>query len=178
MKVTPQWLLTAAALGLALAGVSVARPSWPADLGVDFWNVPALNARLKQHQQVAVALEYQDEQVMRRIAVKEVIVHDLIAGRISLVEAAAQFRALNAGRRDYLSVIRATFPGRTDDERICRNVIGFVEAAVEQDEDGRYTVHRLNEELWRLADSGTLVLPGPPVAERDPPHIGWGDTEE
>jgi hypothetical protein len=165
-------------LGLALAGVSVARPSWPADLGVDFWNVPALNARLKRHHKVAVELERQDETVMRRIAVKEAIVADLIAERVSLVEAAAQFRALNAGRRDYLTVIRSTYPGRTDDERICHNVIAFVEAAVNSDEDGRYTVYRLTEELRRLADGGTLVLPGPPVAERDPPHIGWGDTEE
>jgi hypothetical protein len=171
MKGLRYWLLTAGALGLAGAGVSYARPSWPTDLGLDFWNVRELKTRLNHDLQLAAELEKEDDVVMRRIAAKEGIIDDLIGGRISLMEAAAQFRALNAGRRDYLEVIRSTYPGRTDDERICRNVIGFVESYVKSDEDGCHLVYRLNAELRQLVDGGRLKLPGPPVAETDPPRV-------
>jgi hypothetical protein len=177
MKITPHLLLTAGALGLVVAGVSVAHPSWPSDLGLDFWNVPSLKERINHDIHLAAHLEAHDVRILQRIAAKEEIVDDLIGGRISLLDAAAQFRALNAGRRDYLAVIRTTYPGRTDDERMCRNVISFVESAVTSDEDGRYVVYRLNEELNRLLANGDVELPGPPVPEQDPPAIDVPDDE-
>src|SRR5690349_9198789 len=177
MKMTPHLLLTVGALGLVVAGVSLAHPSWPSDLGLDFWNVPSLKARLNRDLDLAAHLDAQDSHILQRIAVKEEIVNDLVGGRISLLDAAAQFRALNAGRRDYLEVIRLTYPGRTDDERMCRNVIGFVESAVASDEDGRYVIYRLNQELNHLLASGELKLPGPPVPEQDPPVIRVPDDE-
>ena len=55
----------------------------------------------------------------------------------------------------------------TDDERVCRNVIGYVESYVEADEDGRALVHRLTEELHDLKATGRLTIPGPPL-DADP----------
>jgi hypothetical protein len=163
VKSTSRRLWIAGVLGLVLAGISSAHPTWPTDLGVDFWNVPALKERLVSDRQLADQLATADRHVMRRIAAKETIIDDLVAGRIGLLEAAADFRALNAGRPAYLMVIRSIYPEMTDDERLCRNVIGYVEAGGEGDEDGRALIHRLTEELQTLKATGRLQLPGPPV---------------
>jgi hypothetical protein len=156
-------LLTAAALGIVLVGVSSARPSWPTDLGLDLWNVPALNARLADDRLMASRLAVRDEKVMQRIAVKETIIEDLVAGRIGLLDAAVEFGALNARRHAYAVVIRSLYPNMTDEERVCRNVISYVETAVDGDEDGRALIHRLHEDLHHLKSSGRLRLPGPPL---------------
>jgi hypothetical protein len=163
VKANSRRLWIAGVLGLVLAGVSSARSHWPTQLGLDFWNVPSLKERMVHDRQIADQLASQDKQVMRRIAVKETIINDLVAGRIGLLEAAADFRALNAGRPAYTLVIRSFYPDMTDDERVCRNVIGYVEAGVEGDEDGRALIHRLTEELETLKATGRLHLPGPPV---------------
>jgi hypothetical protein len=163
VKPTSRRLWIAGVVGLALAGMSSAHPTWPTDVGIDFWNVPALKERLVQDRRLADELTTEDTRVMRRIAAKETIIEDLIAGRINLLEAAADFRALNAGRPGYMLVIRSSYPGVTDDERLCRNVIGYVEAGGETDEDGRALIYRLTEQLETLKAIGRLHLPGPPV---------------
>jgi hypothetical protein len=156
-------LLLALLLGLTVAGIGTARPSWSANMGLDFWNVPALKARMAEDRQFASELDSRDNRVLRRIAVKEMLIADLITGRASLIETAAQFRAMNAGQHGYAVVVRTLWPDATDDERLCRNVISYVESYVEPDEDGRALVHRLYEEMNRLKASGRLTVPGPPL---------------
>jgi hypothetical protein len=171
VKPTARYLVTACTFGLFVAGISSARPSWAADLGLDFWNVPALKARLAEDHQLASKLSDRDDKVMRRIAVKETIIEDLVAGRIGLLDAAAEFRALNAGRHAYVVVIRSLYPNMSDEERMCRNVISYVESFVEGDEDGRALIHRLNEDLHHIVDVGSIHLPGPAIdldADADP----------
>src|SRR5438874_906799 len=93
-----------------IAGASFARPSWPTDLGVDFWSVPALKARLQLENQWHDELEALDDVVLRRIVVKNLIVADVLAHRTPLVEAAAEFKALNEDQPRYMEVLRATYP--------------------------------------------------------------------
>jgi hypothetical protein len=163
VKLSARYLLTAGVIGLTLAVVSAARPSWAADLGLDFWSVPALQERIARDQQIASKLAARDEQTLRRIAVKETIIEDLLAKRITLLEAAAEFRALNAGKHAYTMVLRSVYPDMSDEERVCRNVIGYVESYADGDEDGRATIHRLQEDLQRLKASGSIHLPGPAI---------------
>jgi len=111
-----------------------------------------------------VDLERQDVKVLRRIAVKEALINELLAGRVSLLETAAQFRAMNAGRRDYALVMETSYPGVPDDERICRNVIGYAETCLEDAGDGRLKVRKLYDELAALKARGKLVIPGPALS--------------
>ncbi len=179
MKMPARLLLLAAAGALALAGAGSARPSWVADAGLDFWNVPALKARLAQDQRAAAELDARDDRVMRRIAVKEVLIADVVAGKVGLIEAAAQFRAMNAGSHGYAVVIRSLYPNMSDDERVCRNVIDYVQSYVEGDEDGRALIHRLTEDLNQLKAAGRLTIPGPPLdADRAADQDAPGDAEQ
>jgi hypothetical protein len=163
VKTSTRLLLLAGVLGLAAAGIGTARPSWSTDIGLDFWSVPALKARMAEDRQFASELATRDDRVLRRIAVKETLIADLVAGRAGLVETAAQFRALNAGQHGYAVVIRSLYPNTSDDERLCRNVISYVETYAEADEDGRALVYRLTEEMNRLKAAGRLTVPGPPL---------------
>lgn len=163
VKAIARLLLFAGLAGAVGAALYSARPTWAAHLGLDFWEVPSLTARIASDRQEAVNLATKDEQVLRRIAAKEAIVEDLIHARMDLLDAAARFRALTAGQRGYALVLRSMYPNMTDEERVCRNVISYVESYVESDEDGRALVHRLCEQLGGLKSSARLHLPGPPV---------------
>jgi hypothetical protein len=59
---------------------------------------------------------------------KRAVAGRLIAGKITLAEAAALFRAINARRPKTFPLCPEPFPGRTDEERICRQVLAHVAA--------------------------------------------------
>jgi hypothetical protein len=171
MKKVVRPLGIVAILAMALAGVGYAKPSLATDLGLDFWNAPELQARIERNLRLHDELEQKDVEVLRRIDAKETIVADLVAGRATLAEAATHFKILNAARPDYQTIIRAVYPGATDDERICRNVIAFVEAHVTAgNRAGRGIVERLNAELQRrIARGEPLTLPDLLTAESERP---------
>lgn len=141
-----------------IVGVSYARPGWPTELGVDFWSVPSLNARLQREIHWRDELDALDDTVRWRIEVKDRIIDDVLAHRLSLVRAAVAFKALNRDWPQYAAVLRSTYPSRNDDECICRNVIGYVESAtVRQPSRAMAEVARLEAELRRATDGNGMV---------------------
>jgi hypothetical protein len=154
----PLWVAAAA---LASAGVCSACPCWVSALGLDVWAVPELESRLAADRRLADDLAARDEEVLRRIVVKEQLIGDLVTGRAGLITTAGRFRTMDAGRPAHVLVIRSASPGATDDERICRQVILSAERVVAVDEAGRDVVRRLYDELHERMASGTLVVPGP-----------------
>lgn len=113
-------------LALALA-VLVIHPTWASALGVDVWNIPAMKAELRANAERVEQMQEQDENILYRIRLKEAIVADLLAHRITLADATDRFAALNESRPDYMELIRAQYPGQTDQEKLARNVIAFTE---------------------------------------------------
>src|SRR5262245_45897858 len=101
--------LAVVVLGLATAGASFANPDWASDLGLDFWNVPTFKQKLAHDNQLRIELDRIDERVLKRIAIKEVIVADLVAGKVDLLEAAAEFRAVNLTGKYTPATIRLLF---------------------------------------------------------------------
>jgi len=144
-----------------IAGASFARPSWPTDLGVDFWSVPSLEARLERENRWRDELESLDDVVMQRIVVKDKIIAEVLAHRMSLLAAAAEFRALNAEQHRYTEVLRETYPSRSDEECLCRNVIGYVALTTQaRPERVKAEVARLEAELRAATDAnGRVRLP-------------------
>jgi hypothetical protein len=112
-----------------------------------------------------------------RMLAKRHIARDVAAGRRSLVEAAALFRALNspaqadALSRDDPHPWALTAPARTDDERLCRQVVEWVGALrlTESPEYAAAAVARVNAEYREeLRQHGAIRLPDPaglPTAE-------------
>jgi len=144
-----------------IAGACFARPSWPSDLGVDFWSVPDLQARLEHENQWREELETMDDVVLQRIALKERVVAAVLDRRMSLLEAAAEFKVLNEDQPRYAEVLRETYPSRSDEECLCRNVISYVGMANRlPPERLKSEVARLEAELQAAKDAdGLLCLP-------------------
>jgi hypothetical protein len=113
---------------LLLVGVAVlvgalallARSSWKGgDLpgGQNISSAEALRAELEQNLQDA----------MRRSQRKQRVTDRVLAGRLTLLEAAALFRALDHDATGFnWDVFSYTWPGNSDDERHCHEVIAWV----------------------------------------------------
>src|SRR5690242_18793048 len=70
--------LAIAGLAAAALGSLVADPGWAQSLGVDVWNVPALQQELRAGEDQERELIERNVEVRRRIAVKDAIIADLL----------------------------------------------------------------------------------------------------
>jgi hypothetical protein len=118
--------VSACLLALVVGAFCVLRPGWATDIGFDVWNLPALERNMEYQAQVKDRLNRHDEVIKERIVAKEQVVRDLLAGRLTLLEAAAWFRRLNIEPPEYPGTPPDCFPGRTENERYCRQLIQWV----------------------------------------------------
>ncbi len=141
-----------AAFALVLV-VLAFHPTWARAVGADVWNVPALQNQLHAEANEDERLGEEAELVHTRIMIKEGIVTNMLAGRITLAEATERFTVLNASRPRYLDAIRKEYPGATDEEKMARNVIGYALPRVPANE--RDTVAcRMEAELGQMLAAG------------------------
>lgn len=141
--------LATLALALPVFAAGVVHPTWAQSTGIDVWNVPALQDQLRTSADESERLDGAEHEVQRRIAMKESLVAELIAGRAALADVTAQFTEMNATRPAYVAAIRESFPGATDEEKAARNVIYYALAratAAEHDAVAR----RLDAELRQM----------------------------
>jgi hypothetical protein len=88
---------------------------------------------------------------------KQAAADDVLAGRLTLLQAAARFRDLNRQPPEFhWELFRAQTPGMSDDERHCRAVIDLIrrDRTVES-----AAIARLEQELEGHLRRGTLDLP-------------------
>ena len=106
--------------------------------------------------------------VALRIAAKYRVARDVIAGRFSLLEGAALFGALNevSPRAPELSLFRVhdsvrDVPGRTEEERLCRQVITYAGwELLAEPERANAVVGRLKADFnAKLCQGGAIQLP-------------------
>lgn len=135
------------------AVVLVAHPTLARSIGADVWNVPALKEEARAASAQEERLTEEGGDVLRRIAIKDAIIAELLGGRITLSTATDRFTELNAGRPYYLSALRETFSGATDQEKFARNVISFAVARVEPHERADLS-SRLETELRQMLAAG------------------------
>jgi hypothetical protein len=106
--------------------------------------------------------------IMWTIGQRSALVSDLLAGRSTLIETAAGFRAVNAVKEKHTGRISLPFPGRSEDEQLCRQVIVYVGEWLRDEPDRDAAVAGLEKELREhLRRYGTVRLPAPP--RLDPP---------
>jgi hypothetical protein len=98
----------------------------------------------------------------RRAAEKHALAGEVIEGRLPLRRAAAQFRDLNARPPAFnWEAFRQTYPGSSDDERHCCEVIQFVGQEVRRRPGADpAAVGRLEAELRGLLQHGDFRLSG------------------
>src|SRR5205085_11575748 len=85
----------------------------------------------------------------------------VIEGRMGLLDAAARFRALNAFRPGLIAYLRTVYPSASDEECICRNVIGYVEHHLPDVAPQHPVSRRLRAELEQSLAQGAIKLPDP-----------------
>ncbi len=104
--------------------------------------------------------------VNARIRAKRAIAQELIAGRLSLWQAAADYRGLGLqGRPDR---VRDAFPlAGSEEEAYCRSVIGYVGtvALEDQSDDVADVTCVLEAELYDRLQEGTFRLPDSALSE-------------
>jgi hypothetical protein len=121
--------------------------------------LPEFRNRLERARQLETELETRLVGLLQRSAGKWQAVEGLVEGRMSLLEAAARFRDLDRQPPDFhWDAFRNSMPGDSDDERHCREVIGFIETRLPPRERTDL-IARLEAELQAHRQQGTLRLP-------------------
>jgi hypothetical protein len=149
---------------LAAVALAIFRPGWASRVGLDVWNVARLERDRAAQDRRAALLDTQCEIIRDRCAAKEHVVRDLLARRLTLLEAASDFRSLNAEPPDFPCPPPEEYPGRTENERYCRLVLDRVRSASEDltpshaDEILRLLEEQLETHL--AAHGGEVTLPG------------------
>jgi hypothetical protein len=197
-RVIATWLLSASVmrrlpvkiLGLAIVAALLAIALGRSPPGPEEPPPPAADP------QEAVRQPLPETALLRPVA-KRRLAREVIAGRLSLWQAAAQFGALNRlpPEAAYLSRIDLSarpphLSPRTDEERLCWQVISYVEAELwEEPGRARSVVARLEAELQEgLRKQGRIRLPAPPSparlqelldqARQEAELILWGENHE
>jgi hypothetical protein len=154
-------VLCAGALVALWIGLTFAAADWLSAMGLDVWNLPELEQQLAQECQRDEALEGARVVLLRRIAQRRRVTQDLIAGRLTLLEATAEFRRLRRMTPDFLDRFHSLYPGATEEERVCRGLIAWVRAElIVQPDQAEARAARFEAELQdHLNRNGTLLLP-------------------
>jgi hypothetical protein len=102
--------------------------------------------------------------LQRRAAEKDRLAAQVADGRLALPDAAARFRDLDRQPPPFCwDQFRSSYPGRSDEERHCREVIKYVRVLV-GGPAGAAVAGRLEAELRDLLDRGDLRLTEAPPA--------------
>jgi hypothetical protein len=139
--------------------------------GLEDWNVLAWLGQLEHGQRQGADLDAQLAATKRAVEAKDRIVNDLAAGRLTLIEAAAAFRAINRAQSEHgedTPVHRLCPPDRAHEnpamgyeECLCWNVIDYVEHTSKGPPDRTAALRaRLERELRdHLHRHGRVQLP-------------------
>ena len=140
---------TLTAVALALIGV-VLLPWW---LGSERSLSSALGVIYREAQR-GEALDSRDERLRRCLEVKTRITTEVLAGRLSLAEAAEAFREANATLKDAPDAWVDPYRFADDEEAVFRTVIAWARSRADADPERQAAVvARLEEELQQLQET-------------------------
>jgi hypothetical protein len=151
---------------LVLSGGALAifRPAWASTVGLDVWNLPDLDREMASERRRAEVLDAKGEIVRLRSVKKAHVVREVLAGRMTLLEGAADFRTVNSDPPDFPGTLPSNIPGRTENERYCRLVLERVKRASQDlaPSHADEILRQLEKELeTHLAEhGGVVILPG------------------
>ncbi len=138
-----------------LVGLNWLAHGFLAGLGLDsesLFDLAIANERARLQTQELMA---KDRQILGNLEGKQKILRELLDERLTLREAAARFQELNEACPAYdWWRFRETFPGRTDEERHCRQVLVAVRPyLVSNDSASRDRLARLETEMEEFSNS-------------------------
>jgi hypothetical protein len=148
----------AGALAVAFAGLELTTPGWIGELGPALAEFYEQRARLDREQRLARQLVEEEQRLHEKAACKKSVLNDLLADRISLWEAAERFRALEMASPMRCPLVFASFyPGNSDEERFCRQIIAQVAVELENRPDNdRVLIQTLMAQLEEALSCGCI----------------------
>lgn len=132
---------------LLLTGAGLAGGGWLGVSPMGALRPGATERAVADEARVARGLDAESGEVLRRMAVKEALVAELVAGRATLADVTDEFLVLNALRPRCMDSVRSGFPGETDAEKTAHNVIGYALPRVPDDARRAAVARRLRAEL-------------------------------
>jgi hypothetical protein len=157
----PRPLYALAALGL-LVLAALAWPGLFAALGLDVRRTSADVSYLNRELERSDRLDADRAEAVRRKAARRRLIRDLAAGRLSVPEAAQRFWEIRVAPTFFLRDHLQKEQGDSDEERLCRHVIGWIPEVLEDrpEEAERAVALREAELAKHLARHGRVILPG------------------
>lgn len=117
-------------LGLTAALVAATYPDGLSAAVRDFRDYAEINSAMTESSEREAEMTLRSAELVDRITAKEAIVKEVVAGRLSLTEATRQFLTLNGDDPVPLRFIQTRYDGSTLEEKVARNVIEHVSAAL------------------------------------------------
>jgi hypothetical protein len=153
------WCLSVALL--TLLGALFLCPRYAARLGLDPRDLVQLPLHYQFQSSRQQLLESQDRAVLESIAAKEVLLPEVVAGRMTLAEAANRFRAMDAQNPCFRwATFRESHPGQSEAECYGHAVIDAVRAYLkDRPVEARAVSRRLEAELSQRLQASELRLP-------------------
>jgi hypothetical protein len=120
------------------------------------WHERDIPRQMADEQEREAILDARLKVTLGRIDYRQNVVEGLIAGQITLPNAAAKFEELNATYAGGTAAILA-FPGASEEERRCRQIIGQVKVMFEnRPSESSAIVERLEAELRKHMGRSTI----------------------
>jgi hypothetical protein len=156
MNAIARLTISAGVLVALCTSINYAGPSWSTGPSVESWL--GLPQQVQKNLQFAQALEEQSARVRQRIRAQNEVIKEILDRKMSLLEAACRFRAASmplVGAR--LRCFQEAYPGASESERFCRQVIAFTRWHAICPEQSRRRAGELEAELsWLQRDEGVM----------------------
>jgi hypothetical protein len=146
------------AIALVICGLNEVQPNWLTEIGPALFNLSESRSHLKRENHNALRLDEKNQRALSYFAAKEQVIRDVVAGHLSLCEAAARFRDLHqSSPLCDMSSFRQFVPGDSDEDRYCRQVIRAVESYGPSGSDKVDRVRRLQKEFEEASACGRAI---------------------
>jgi hypothetical protein len=103
-------------------------------------------------------LDCRDFLSLQRLLARNRVANQVLTGQLSLIQAAASFRALNESAVDFnWQLFRADYRGSSDNERCCRQVIFYVQSQLPADSPESEAISAKLEDELQLCMLGRSI---------------------
>jgi hypothetical protein len=105
-----------------------AAPDATTDFVLDLWNSRGYEQRIREQQDANAQMDSVLRETIDRMSVKEQLIGDLLAKRLTFFEVVKRFEALNAGRPAAFVWLPPALAQIPDEEKAARSVLSYVAA--------------------------------------------------
>lgn len=142
---------------LSIPVILIASSSLARSAVADFWSSCELQYSMEEVAERGRRLDEEDATVRQRIVVKEALIDQLIEGNMTLADVTTAFLQLDQDRPASSPSIRSILPGKTDQEKLIKNVMTYIEMRIPDKNHLAKVMLRLDDERARMCEPASLT---------------------